>query len=52
MRYLNIINRVFKYIVNIIKYNLRFCKKKDLVVYLNLIYNNDKANKRFIYKCI
>ena len=52
MRYLNTINRVFKYIVDIIKYNLRFYKEKDFIVYSNSIYNNDKTNKKFIYKFI
>ena len=52
VRYLNIINRVFKYIVDIIKYDLRFHKKKHFIVYLNSICNNDKANKKFIYKYV
>ena len=52
MRYLNAINWIFKYIVDIIKYDLRFYKKKHFIVYLNSIYNNDKANKKFIYKYI
>ena len=52
MRYLNVINRIFKYIIDIIKYNLRFYKKKHFIIYLNSIYNNDKANKKFIYKYI
>ena len=45
MRYLNAVNRVFKYIVDIIKYKLRFYKKKDSIVCLNSIYNNHKSNK-------
>ena len=52
IRYLNAINRIFKYIIDIIKYNLRFYKKEDFIVYLNSIYNNDKTNKKFIYKYI
>ena len=48
MRYLNAINEIFKYIVNIIKYNLRFHKKEGFIAYLNSIYNNDKTNKNFI----
>ena len=52
MRYLNTINRIFKYIVDIIKYNLRFYKEKHFIVYLNSIYNNNKTNKKFIYKYI
>ena len=52
MRYLNIINRIFKYIVDIIKYDLRFHKKKHFIVYSNSIYDDDKANKKFIYKYI
>ena len=52
MRYLNIINRIFKYIVDIIKYNLRFYEKKHFIVYLDLIYDNDKANKKISYKYI
>ena len=50
MRYLNIINRVFTYIVDIIKYNSRFYKETNFIAYLNSIYNNDKTNKKFIYK--
>ena len=50
--YLNTINRMFKYIVDIIEYKLLFHKKKDFVVYLNSIYDNDKTNKKFIYKYV
>ena len=52
MRYLNAVNRIFNYIVDIIKYNLRFHKKENLIVYSNLIYDNDKTNKEFIYEYI
>ena len=52
MRYSNVVNRVYKYIIDIIKYNLRFYKKENLIVYLNSIYDNDKTNKKFIYKYI
>ena len=52
MRYLNAINRIFKYIVDIIKYNLRFYKKKEFIIYLNSIYDNNKTNKKIIYEYI
>ena len=52
MRYLNAINQIFKYIVDIIKYDLRFHKKKYLIVYLNSIYGDDKTNRKFIYEYI
>ena len=52
IRYLNAINRIFKYIVDITKYNLRFHKKKHFIVYSNSTYNNDKTNKKFIYKYV
>ena len=52
IRYLNAVNRVFKYIVDITKYDLRFHKKKNFIVYSNSTYDNDKANKKFIYKYI
>ena len=52
MRYLNAINRIFKYIVDIIKYDLRFYKEKHFIVYLNSVYDNDKANRKFIYEYV
>ena len=52
IRHLNTINRVFRYIVDIIKYDLRFHKEEHFIVYLNSIYNNNKANRKFIYKYI
>ena len=52
MRYLNTINRVFRYIVDIIKYDLRFHKKRHFIVYSNSVYDNNKTNKKFIYEYI
>ena len=50
VRYTNTIIKVLRYVVDIIELGLRLQKKEDLITYSNSVYDNNKQDRKFIYR--
>ena len=47
--YINKLNRVLRYVVETINYNLQYKRNEDLVIYSNSIYDDNRNNRKLIY---
>ena len=46
---MNKLNRILKYVAKTINYNLHYKRDKDLIIYLNSIYDDNRNNRKLIY---
>ena len=46
---MNKLNRVFRYVAETINYNLHYKRDKDLIIYSNSIYDDDRNDRKLIY---
>ena len=50
IRYMNALNRVLKYIRDITYFRLRYQAIGDSIEYLDIVYDNDKQDRKSIYR--
>ena len=46
---MNKLNRVLRYVTRTINYSLHYKRDKDLIIYSNLIYDDNRNNRKLIY---
>ena len=46
---MNKLNRVLRYVIKTINYNLYYKRDEDLIIYSNSIYGDNRNNRKLIY---